>query len=291
MQLAKEDLRLGFADIFILVIGCIMMAISLNLFFNPHGIASGGITGLAVVLNMLFGIPLWIVNLVLNIPLFIAAYKILSKRDCIKTVLGIILLTVALKFTESMSLMNITNDIYLVIIMGSILMGIGQGLILRINGSTGGTDLMALLINRLFPTLSIPIRLGIVDCTVIVLSGIVTGQIEIAMYSSVSLYIIIKMSDLMIEGFDYSKSFMIISDKYREITDRIMSDLDRGATFLKGEGAYTGEAKNVVFVVVGKKQVVELKRMVREIDPKAFVIVSDIHEALGDGFKPVSKEE
>ena len=287
----KENLKLSFADIFILVIGCVMMAISLNLFFNPYGIASGGITGLAVVLNMLFGIPLWIVNLVLNVPLFIAAYKILTKRDCIKTLLGIVLLTVALKYTENMSYMHLTEDIYLVIIMGSILMGIGQGLILRINGSTGGTDLMALLINKVFPTLSIPIRLGIIDCSVIVLSGFATGQIEIAMYSSVSLYIIIKISDLMIEGFDYSKSFMIISEHSKEITTRIMEDLDRGATFLKGEGAYTGDDKNVILVIVQKKEVVELKRLVKNIDPSAFIIISDIHEALGNGFKPVALAE
>ena len=268
-----------------------MMAISLNLFFNPYGIASGGITGLAVVLNMLFGIPLWIVNLVLNVPLFIAAYKILSKRDCIKTVLGIILLTVALKVTESMSSIFITEDIYLIIILGSILMGIGQGLILRISGSTGGTDLMALLINKVFPTLSIPILLGIIDCAVIVMSGFATGQIEIALYSSVSLYIIIKVSDLMIEGFNYSKSFMIISDHSKEITDKIMEELDRGATFLKGEGAYTGADKNVILVVVEKKEVVALKRLVREVDPKAFIIITDIHEALGNGFKPVTAEK
>ena len=290
MEIEKESLRLGFSDIFILIIGCIMMAISLNLFFNPYGIASGGITGLAVVLNMLFGIPLWIVNLVLNVPLFIAAYKILSKRDCIKTVLGIILLTVALKVTESMSSIFITEDIYLIIILGSILMGIGQGLILRISGSTGGTDLMALLINKVFPTLSIPILLGIIDCAVIVMSGFATGQIEIALYSSVSLYIIIKVSDLMIEGFNYSKSFMIISDHSKEITDKIMEELDRGATFLKGEGAYTGADKNVILVVVEKKEVVALKRLVREVDPKAFIIITDIHEALGNGFKPVTAE-
>ncbi|HBF3357792.1 TPA: YitT family protein, partial [Clostridioides difficile] len=271
----------------ILIVGCILMAISLNLFFNPHAIAAGGITGLGVVLNSLFGVELWIVNLLLNVPLFIFAYKILSKKDCFKTVLGIIFLTIALKLTANMATLDITNDMYLAIISGSILMGVGQGLIFRINGSTGGTDLMALLLNKYFPTFSIPVLMGIVDCVVVVLSGIVNRQVEIALYSTVALYILVKVSDLLIEGFNYSKSFTIISDLSKDISKKIMEDLDRGATILKGEGAYTGENKNVLLVVVEKKEVVELKKLVKNVDPDAFIIITDIHEALGNGFKKI----
>lgn len=215
----KKD-RITFSEILILIVGCILMAISLNLFFNPHAIAAGGITGLGVVLNSLFGVELWIVNLLLNVPLFIFAYKILSKKDCFKTVLGIIFLTIALKLTANMATLDITNDMYLAIISGSILMGVGQGLIFRINGSTGGTDLMALLLNKYFPTFSIPVLMGIVDCVVVVLSGIVNRQVEIALYSTVALYILVKVSDLLIEGFNYSKSFTIISDLSKDISKK-----------------------------------------------------------------------
>ena len=127
--------------------------------------------------------------------------------------------------------------------------------------------------------------MGAVDSIVVALSGIVTGKIEIALYSTLALYIIVKMSDLMIEGFDYSKSFMIISDKYKEINKIIMEDLERGATILNGEGAYTGSNKKVILVVVAKKEVVKLKKLVKEVDPNSFVIITDIHEAVGNGFK------
>ncbi|NJA29098.1 YitT family protein, partial [Clostridioides difficile] len=125
------------------------------------------------------------------------------------------------------------------------------------------------------------------DCVVVVLSGIVNRQVEIALYSTVALYILVKVSDLLIEGFNYSKSFTIISDLSKDISKKIMEDLDRGATILKGEGAYTGENKNVLLVVVEKKEVVELKKLVKNVDPNAFIIITDIHEALGNGFKKI----
>lgn len=280
----KKD-RITFLEIIILIVGCFLMAASLNLFFNPHSIAPGGLTGLAVVINTVSPIPLWVVNLVLNVPLFVLAFKILSRKDCVKTILGILLLTLALKVTANLSMIDVTNDIILAIISGSILMGFGHGLIFRINGTTGGTDLIGLLLNKYIPSLSVPVLMGAVDSIVVALSGIVTGKIEIALYSTLALYIIVKMSDLMIEGFDYSKSFMIISDKYKEINKIIMEDLERGATILNGEGAYTGSDKKVILVVVTKKEVVKLKKLVKEVDPNSFIIITDIHEAVGNGFK------
>jgi uncharacterized membrane-anchored protein YitT (DUF2179 family) len=284
----KKD-RITISEVLILVVGCFLMAASLNLFFNPHSIAPGGLTGLAVVINTISPIPLWVVNLVLNIPLFALAFKILSRKDCIKTVLGILLLTLALKVTDNLAMIDVTNDIILAIISGSILMGFGHGLIFRINGTTGGTDLIGLLLNKYIPSLSVPVLMGIVDSVVVALSGIVTGRIEIALYSTLALYIIVKMSDLMIEGFDYSKSFMIISDKYKDINQIIMEDLERGATILNGEGAYTGSDKKVILVVVAKKEVVKLKKLVKETDPNSFIIITDIHEAVGNGFKMYDK--
>ena len=282
-----QKYRLTFFEIIVLIVGCFFMSISLNLFFNPHSVAPGGLTGFAIVVNSIISVPLWVINLVLNIPLFICAYKILSKKDCVKTILGIIFLTIGLKFTTALSMIDVTNDVLLASIFGSILMGIGLGLIFRINGTTGGTDLIGLLLNKFFPSLSVPVLMGFADFVVVVLSGIVSKEIEIGLYSGISLYLIVKVSDLVIEGFNYSKSFTIISDHSREISNRIFEELDRGATILKGEGVYTGREKNILLVVVSKKQVVELKRLVKEVDPAAFIIIADIHEALGNGFKPI----
>lgn len=278
---------LTLSEILILMLGCILMSISLNLFFDPHSIAPGGLTGFAIVVNTLIHVPLWVINLVLNVPIFLSAYKILTKKDCIKTILGIVFLTLALKLTENLAILNVTEDVFLAIIVGAILMGLGLGLIFRINGTTGGTDLIGLLLNSYFPSVSVPILMGIVDCIVVTLSGIVNKEIEIGLYSAISLYIIVKVSDLVIQGLDYSKSFTIISDKSDEIKLEIMEELDRGATILKGEGAYTGNDKKILLVVVMKKEVVKLKKLVKEIDPDAFVIISDVHEALGNGFKVI----
>lgn len=279
--------KLNLSEIAYILLGCALMSISLNMFFEPHSIAPGGLTGLAIVINRVFPIPLWIINLVFNVPLFLLAYKILSKKDCLKTVLGIIFLTLGLKFTSALAELNATSDPFLACICGSILMGISLSCIFRINGSTGGTDLIGLLANKFFPSLSIAILMGIADFVVVVLSGITTKQIEIALYSAISLYIIVKVTDLFIDGFNHSKSFTIVSDKSDEISEIIMEELERGVTILKGYGAYTKNDKNVILAVVSRKQVMTLKRLVKSIDPYAFVIISDIHEALGDGFKKI----
>lgn len=261
------------------------MALSLNMFFEPHSIAPGGLTGLAIVINAIVSVPLWLINLVFNIPLFIWAYKILSKKDCLKTIVGIAFLTFFLNITTPLASLNATNDPLLATIAGSIVMGISLGLIFRVNGSTGGTDLIGLLANKYIPSLSIPILMGIADFIVVSLSGIVSKEIEIALYSALSLYITVKVSDFIIEGFNFSKSFTIISDKSSEIIQSIIDDLDRSATLLTGRGAYLKEDKDVILVVVSKKEVVTLKHLIKSIDPGAFIIITDVHEAVGNGFK------
>lgn len=278
---------LSLNEILLLIIGCILMSVSLTMFFEPHAIAPGGLTGLAIVINSIVDIPLWVINLAFNIPLFICAYKILSKKDCLKTILGIIFLTIGLKLTANLSTINATTDPILASICGSILMGISLGFIFRINGSTGGTDLIGILANKFFPHLSVAVLMGIADFIVVILSGISSSQLEISLYSAVSLYSIVKITDIVIEGFNYSKSFMIISDKSNELITIIMEELDRGATFLKGEGGYTRNEKDIIFIVVSRKQVVTLKKLVKSIDPNAFVVVTETHEIFGNGFKQI----
>ena len=279
--------KITITDVLTLFVGCLLMALSLNMFFNPHSVAPGGITGFSIIVNSITKIPLWMINLSLNIPLFLLAFKILTKMDCIKTILGIIFLTFTLKYTVSLSSIDITDDVLLASISGSILMGVGLGFIFRINGTTGGTDLVGLILNRFFPSLSVPILMGSADCVVVLLSGIVSRNIEIGLYSAISLYIIVKISDLIVEGFNTSKSFTIISDKYKQISSSIVDELGRGATILKGEGVYTGNEKNVLLVIVSKRQVVTLKKLVKEIDPNCFIIITNINETLGNGFKTI----
>ena len=281
----KSSLKLN--EIIILIVGCLFMGVSINMFLNPHNIAPGGLTGVSIIINTLTGLPVWLINLSFDIPLFLLAFTILGKKDATKTLLGIIFLTASLKITENLGSFQVTDDVLLSTISGGIILGIALGLIFRINGSTGGTDLIGILSNKFFPSLSIPTLMGFADGFVVILSGIVSRNIEIALYSAIALYIIVKVSDLIVEGLNTSSSFMIISDKYLEIGDIIMDELERGATILKGQGLYTGKNKNVLLVVVSKKEVVTLKKLVKHTDPDAFIIITDIFEALGEGFKPM----
>lgn len=263
------------------------MAISINMFLNPHNIAPGGLTGVAIIINTLTGFPIWLINIVFDIPLFLFAFRILGKKDASKTLLGILFLTASLKVTENLGNINVTSDVLLSSISGGIVLGIALGLIFRINGSTGGTDLIGLLANKTFPSLSVATLMGFADGCIVILSGVVSRNIEIALYSAIALYIIVKASDVVVEGINTSSSFMIISDKYVEIGNAIRDELERGATILKGQGLYTGNDKNLLLVVVSKREVVILKKLVKNIDPNSFIIVSDIFEALGEGFKSI----
>jgi len=279
--------KLTSIDVLILLIGCILMSVSINMFFDPHKIAPGGLTGVSILVSGLTGIPIWLINISVDIPLFIFASRILSKKDALKTVLGIAFLTLSLNLTQNLAFIHVTDDVLLSSICGSIIMGVSLGLIFRINGSTGGTDLIGVLANKFIPNISIPILMGTADAIIVILSGIVSKNIEIALYSAISLYIIVKVSDIIVEGINTSTSFTIISDKYKEIGIAITDELERGATILKGEGFYTGNEKNVLLVVVSKKEVVTVKKLVKSIDSNAFIIVTDIFEALGEGFKSI----
>lgn len=278
---------LKFSEIIILLVGCLLMSTAINMFLNPHNIAPGGLTGVSIIISSLTGLPIWSINIALDIPLFILAFKILSKKAALKTFLGIIFLTLSLKITENLANINVTNDILLSTISGAIILGISLGLIFRINGSTGGTDLIGLLANKFFPSISVPVLMGFCDGIVVLLSGIVSRNIEIALYSAIALYIIVKVSDIIVEGINTSTSFTIISDKYREVGEVITEELNRGATILKGAGFYTNQEKNVLLVVVSKKEVITLKKLVKSIDPSAFIIITDIFEVLGEGFKEI----
>ncbi|WP_226891989.1 YitT family protein [Paraclostridium bifermentans] len=271
-------------ELMILALGCFIMSVGLNMFLEPYMIASGGLTGLAIVLKNIFNTPLWLINLVFNIPLFIFGVKILGKKDAIKTLIGILLLTFFLKVTEPLTSAFQTNDILLSAIAGGIVVGISLGMLFRIDASTGGTELACLILNKVFPFISISVFMFIIDGLVIILAGLVSKNIQIALYAIISLYISVKICDTIVEGFDFSKSFIIITDNPDEISDSIMKNLERGVTFLEGRGGYSKQKKDVLLVVVSRREEVILRKLVNEIDPLAFVIINNAYEVLGEGF-------
>jgi uncharacterized membrane-anchored protein YitT (DUF2179 family) len=271
-----------------LILGCIFIAVGLNMFFKPYTIAPGGLSGLSVVISKLTGLSVSTIMLVIGVPLLLFSIKILGKKDAIKTFIGMILLSFIIKVTEPLASIQATNDILLSAISGGILLGIGLGIVFSVDGSTGGTDLIALMLNRIFPNMSVSKCLTIIDGMVVLSAGIANGNLETGLYSAIALYIIVKVIDAIISGFDYSKAFMIITTQPEKLRCAIVNDIKRGVTLLDAKGGYTNEEKNILLVVVNKKQQeVQLKKLIKNEDPNAFIIVSEAHEVLGEGFKSI----
>ena len=270
-----------------LIIACMIMAVGLNMFLVPKTIAPGGLSGLSVVISKLTGFPVSIILFTISTPLLLFSVKILGKKDAIKTFIGMAILTLSLKVTEPLSTISLTDNTLLAAISGSILVGLSLGILFRIDASTGGTDLIALMLNRIIPSIPVSKCLSMIDGTVVVLAGVVNMNFETGLYSAIALYIMVKIIDTITAGFDYAKAFFIITEK-KDVLQEAIIELNRGITILDAKGGYTNEDKNVMLVVVNqKKQEVALKKMVKELDEKSFIIVTDVYEVLGKGFKSI----
>ena len=272
-----------------LIIGCMFMGVGLNMFFKPYTITPGGLSGLSLVISKFTGLSVSTIMLLIGIPLLVSSIKILGKKDAIKTFIGMVILSGILEITAPLATISVTQDVLLSAISGAILLGIGLGIVFSVDGSTGGTDLIALMVNRVIPSLPVSKCLTIIDGMVVLSAGIANGNIETGLYSAIALYIIVKVIDAIISGFDYSKAFMIITEDRDELKEAIVNDIKRGVTILDGKGGYTNNDKSILLVVVNnKKQEVSLKKLIKKVDPSAFIIVSDVHEVFGEGFKSIA---
>lgn len=279
-------------DYVLLIVGTGLVASSIQCVFDPIGLVTGGFSGIAIIVKALTeqlipgGIPLWFTNLVLNIPVFLVAYKIKGKAFIGRTLAGTFLLSVWLYIIPSVDVTQ--GDYILAAVFGGVLCGAGMGLILLAKATTGGTDMVATLIQHYVRHYSIVQILQILDALV-VLCGFYVFGIRAALYAMVAIFITSKVSDALMEGFKFSKAAFIISDKYELVAKHILEDLDRGVTGLKAKGMYSGDDKCMLYCVVSQKEIVRVKEIVAEVDPNAFVIVSDAREVLGEGFLEYSK--
>lgn len=266
-----------------ITLGCAIMAVSLNAFSVPNRIAPGGVSGIATVFHYLFRFPVGVTMLALNVPLFLLGVKVLGKGVGIKTLYGTIVLSIFIDYVFKM--VPFTFDLLLASVFGGIVMGVGLGLVFRFGGTTGGTDLAAAIVNKFIPGFTVGTILMAIDFFVVLVAGLVFKQPEISLYSIISLFTSIKMLDFVQEGLGYAKAFYIISNQPEEISRQVIKELDRGVTALSGKGMYTMEERDVLLCVVQRSQVNRLKEIVQSIDPKAFVILSEVREVLGEGFK------
>ena len=271
-----------------MIVGCILISVALNMFFSPHTIAPGGLSGLSVVLSKVSGLSVSAIMLIMGIPLIFFSIKILGTKNAIKTLIGMLLLSLCISLTSSLSQVSVTDDVLLAAITGAILLGLGLGVVFSVDGSTGGTDLIALMINKAIPSIPLSKCLVCIDGLVVMSSGIVNKNLETALYSAISLYVIVRMIDFIISGFDYSKCFIIITNEEEKLKEAIVNDIKRGITILDGRGGYTDSSKSVLIVAVNKKQEVHMKKLIKNVDKNAFIIVSKAHEVFGEGFSPIS---
>lgn len=270
-----------------LIIGTIFIAMAVNLVYEPLGMITGGVTGIGIVIKYFTepfiegGIPVWLTNIVLNIPLLIVAFMIKGGKFLKKTLVGSISLSIALYLIPITSIVG--DEFFLASAFGGVFAGIGLGMVIASPGSTGGTDLLGLIIHHFFPHLNISIIINVVDGIIVVGGALVFG-VEIALYAIIALYITAKFSDNILEGLKFAKMTYIISDSYEEIAQKIIVEMDRGVTGIHSKGMYTNAEKNMLFCVVSKKEITQLINIVSQIDEKAFVIVSDAREVMGEGF-------
>lgn len=265
-------------------IGVFLMAMGLAFFLEPNIIAPGGVTGFAIVIKKVSNIPVYITNLVINIPLFIIGIITLGKNFGWKTLYATALLSLFLKVIPAQA---VTPDLLLSSIFGGLITGIGLGIVFKLGGTTGGTDLAGSILNKVFPSIGISTFMMTIDLLVVAFAGIVDMKVETSLYSIISLFVSIKVIDLILEGIGYLKGFLIITNKPEEISAKIMQDLNRGVTLFKGKGMYTKEEKDVLLCVVNRSQFSKIKEIVNKIDKDAFIMVTEVSEVLGEGFEEI----
>lgn len=284
LQLKKKH---KFIDYILIVIGTTLLAIAINSYFEAMGLVTGGVTGLSIIIKHFSqgiwpgGIPLSFSNLCINIPLFLIAFVLHGKEFGAKSLFATIYLSVALEYTRFLP--QLTHDYFLGAVFGGVMAGVGIGLVFVANATTGGTDLAGSIFHHFFPGLSTAKWMQLIDSLIIVV-GLVLFGAERAMYAIISVYITVQIIDAMLEGLNFSKAALIISDKHQEISAEIMKQIDRGVTGLSGVGKYTGNQKEVLLCVMSKREILTVKEIVKRIDAKAFMIVTDAREVFGEGF-------
>ena len=268
----------------VLIIGSLIYSAGLEIFLVPNNIIDGGIVGISIMASYLTGIPFGVYMLILNLPFLYLGYKQIGKTFAISTIISFIALSIFSEFLEPVP--QITQDYFLAAIFGGIIAGAGVGLVIRQGGSLDGTEITAIILDRK-TSFSVGEVVMFFNLFILGAAGFVFGW-DKAMYSLVTYFIISKMIDVVLKGLDESYAVMIVSDEYEEIADALMHRLGRGVTYLHGQGAYTGDDKQVLYCVVTRLEVVKLKEIALEKDETAFVTINPVHDIVGGRFKKKS---
>ncbi|MBQ6819848.1 MAG: YitT family protein [Clostridium sp.] len=270
-------------DFILIFLGCIIASLGINLFLANAQLLSGGATGVALILQYIYEIPSGITLFILNIPLFILSYKKLNKKFTLYSAIGMVSSSISLMITKPLSSLVKVDDLLLYCIYGGVLCGIGYALVFSRNGSTGGIDIITMILRKKYSNFEIGKLSFAINCIIVIISAIIFGLPK-ALYTFISMFIQSVVLDKVINGFDSKKLLLILSEKEEEIIEYVIKDMNRGVTSLIAEGEYTHELKKMLYVAVTSSQMIHLKTKILKIDPKAFITIIGVSEINGKGF-------
>jgi uncharacterized membrane-anchored protein YitT (DUF2179 family) len=290
---SKEKIfsRKWFISYSLITLGSIIMAAGYVFFIAPNKIVPGGVYGIGIVLHHLIGIPVGLTGLAFNIPLTIIGIRVLGPRFGVKTVVGFVLASI---FIDGLTYIwgdvpLVPDDLLLSSIFGGVMIGFGLGLIFKSRATSGGSTIIAMIMSK-YTRLPIGQTLMVVDSVIVLVGLVAFRDWTIPLYSWIVIFITGKVIDGVLQGVSYEKTLFIISEKYKEISEKILVDLNRGGTLLEGKGMYNQDEKKIIFVNVSRREVAILQDFINDIDPNAFVTVIDASEILGKGFKSLNEK-
>lgn len=269
-----------------ILLGCVIGGMAYPMFLVPNAIAPGGLTGVATILNYFFRWPVGTVSFILNVPLFFIGWRSMGRIFAFRSLVATVLFSLCI---DMLPLPSVSSDPLLSSLYGGVLLGIGLGFIMRGGATTGGTDMVASMVHHRFPFVSTGAFLFGIDFLVVLAAGLCIGISE-ALYAFICIYVCAKAVDMVMLGFTADKACFIISSRWEQVADRILHQMERGATILKATGAYSRQEHPVVMCVVARHEVSRLKTIVKQEDPAAFMFITEAHEALGEGFSKLEGE-
>jgi uncharacterized membrane-anchored protein YitT (DUF2179 family) len=287
----KPFTRKWFISYSLIIIGSFILASGFVFFITPNKIIPGGVYGISIVLHYIFGTPVGVMALLFDIPLTLLGIRILGPRFGFKTVLGFSLTAI---FNDTLTIFwgykpLVEGDVLLSSIFGGVLVGLGLGLMFKSKATSGGSDIVAAILNK-YTNIPIGQLMIIVDSVIVLLGLVVFGDWKIPLYSWIVIFITGKVIDVVMAGISYDKSLFIISEKHEEIRDKIINNLNRGGTLIEGKGMYNMAERKIIFTVVSRRELSLLQEYIHQIDPRAFMTVTDATEILGEGFKSLKEK-
>ena len=273
-------------DFIFIFIGCIIASLGVNLFLVNAQLLSGGATGIALILQYMFSVSSGITVFIINIPLFFVSYKLLNTKFTLYSAVGMMSLSLSLIITEPLSKLVRVDDVLLYCIYGGVLCGLGYGLVFSRNGSTGGTDIITMVLRKKYSDLDIGTLSFTLNCVIVFIGALIFGLSK-ALYTLISMFVQSVVVDKVINGFYSKKLLLILTDKEQDIIEYVIKDMNRGVTSLISEGEYTHELRKMLYIAVTSSQLVRLKKKILRIDPKAFITIIDVSEVNGKGFHKI----